>query len=116
MSTPGRARKLISDTSCDADNIGRILEELMRSLAAMTGNLIGGDTLGGGGGAKDGDRVHSLPLRATGAQRDCVSEDIRRETKRRRRTCLVQNGALFILARRGMMPLVSSPSATMRGA
>ena len=32
-------------TSSKADNNGRTLEELMLSLASMTGNMIGGDTL-----------------------------------------------------------------------
>ena len=91
-----------SGTSCNADTIGSTLEELMRSLAPITGILSGGDTLAGGGAAEAGDRVHGLPFRATGARRACVSEEIRRDTKRLRRTFLVQNGALFILARRGI--------------
>ena len=59
----------------------------MRSLASMTGNLSGGDTLAGGGAAEAGDRVIGLLLRATSctqrglpAQRDSVSGVIRRET------------------------------------
>ena len=35
-------------TWCKADNTGQALEGLMRSLASMTGNLSGGDTLAGG--------------------------------------------------------------------
>ena len=67
-------------TSCAADNIDCTLEELMLSLASMTGYLMGGDTLAGGGAAEAGYRVHGLRLRATGARRDSVSEDICRET------------------------------------
>ena len=59
----------------------------MRSLASMTGNLSGGDTLAGCGAAEAGDRMISLLLRATAsaprglpALRDSVSGDIRRET------------------------------------
>ena len=59
----------------------------MRSLASMTGNLSGGDTLAGGSAAEAGERVISLLLRATvcaprglPALRDSVSGDIRRET------------------------------------
>ena len=57
--TPRRARRLdkISlGTSCEEDNNGRTLEKLMLSLASMTGNLMGGDTLAAGlagGGAID---------------------------------------------------------------
>ena len=50
-----------------AYNIGRTLEELMRSLASMigtTGDLMGGDTLAGGGAAEAGD---SLRFTATAA-------------------------------------------------
>ena len=57
-----------SGTSCVADNIGYTLGGLMRSLASMTGNLMGGDTLAGGGAAAARDRVHGLPSRATGAR------------------------------------------------
>ena len=65
---------------CTADNNGGTLEELMLSLASMTGtgDLIGGDTLAGGGAAKAGDR--GLPLGASvcaprggPARRDSVS-------------------------------------------
>ena len=59
----------------------------MRSLASMTGNLSGGDTLAGGGAAEAGDRVIGLLLRATAcaprglpARRDSVSGNKRRET------------------------------------
>ena len=43
----------------------------MRSLASMTGNLSGGDTLAGGAAAEAGDRVIGLPLRATGVLLQC---------------------------------------------
>ena len=86
-------------TSCAADTIGHTLEDLMRSLASMTGNLMGGDTLASCGAAEASDRLNGLPFRASGARSDSVSKDIRRETKRRRR---VQDGAFFILARRGI--------------
>ena len=84
--TQRRARRLDNlkmswGTSCEADKNGSTLEELMRSEASRTGNLIGGDTLVGGAAAEADDRVHGLPFRATVAWSDCVSEDIRRETK-----------------------------------
>ena len=47
-------------TWCAAYNNGRTLEELMRSLASMTGtagDLMGGDTLAGGGAAEAGDSL-----------------------------------------------------------
>ena len=64
-------------TSCEADDYGCTLKELMRArrLASMTGNLIGRETLAGGGAAEAGDRVLGLPLTATVARlprRDCV--------------------------------------------
>ena len=49
----------------------------MRSLASMTGNLCGGDTLAVGAAAEANDKVIGLPLRPTGARRHSVSEDIR---------------------------------------
>ena len=66
-------------TWCAADNIGRTLEELMLSLASMTGttgDLMGGDTLAGGGASEAGDTVDVLCFTATGVRRDSVSEDI----------------------------------------
>ena len=89
-------------TSCDADNIGCTLEELMRSLASTTGHLAGGDTLAGGGADEAGESVNYLPATGARARRDRVSKDIRREITHRRHTCLVENGALFILAPRGI--------------
>ena len=74
--TPRRAWKLDKlswGTSCEADNNGRTLEELMRSLASITGNLIGGDTFAGGAAAEAGNRVIGLPLRSTGAHGVTVS-------------------------------------------
>ena len=69
------------------DNNCCTLEELMRSLASMTGNFRGGVTLAGGGAAEASDRVMGLLLKATAcalrglpALRDSVSRDIRRET------------------------------------
>ena len=61
------------------------MEQLMRSLASMTGtgDLSGGDTLAGGGAAEGGDRMLGLLLSATAgalpARRGIVSGDIRCE-------------------------------------
>ena len=63
-----------------ANNNSRTLEELMLSLASMTGtgDLIGGDTLAGGGADKAGDRGLLLGAcvcapRGGPARRDSVS-------------------------------------------
>ena len=55
-----------------ADNNSGTLEDLMRSLASMTGtsDLIGGDTLAGGGAAEAGERGLLLGVPA---RRDSVS-------------------------------------------
>ena len=114
--TPRRALRLYKlswDTSCEADNNGRTLEELMLNLASITGNLIGGDTLAGGSAAEAGYRVLGLPLRlklrATVARRDCVVEDIRRETKH-------APVSFTVVPCQSSLYVVSSPPAAMRGA
>ena len=68
----------------------------------MPGYLIGGNTLAGGGAANAGVRVLGLPFRATGARRDCVSGEMRSYRKSQRCTSLIQNGAVFLLARRSI--------------
>ena len=94
---------------------GCTLDELMLSLASMTGNLSGGVTLAGGNAAEAGDRVVGLPLRATGARRHSVSEDIRR------RTCLIQDGggapvSFRTVTSSSLLDVAYVPAATMRGA
>ena len=78
----------------------------MLSLASMTGtgDLIGGDTLAGGGASEAGDRMLALLLcatacapRAVPARRDSVSADLRRQAPAAR-TCLVEDGDFFIIA------------------
>ena len=74
----------------------------MRSLASMagTGDLIGGDTLAGGGAAEAGDRMLGLLLgapRAVPARRDSVSGNLRREAPAAR-TCLVDDNDFSIIA------------------
>ena len=78
----------------------------MLSLASMTGtgDLIGGDTLAGGGAAEAGDRMLGLLLGATAcapravpARRDSVSADLRRQAPAAR-TSLVEDGDFFIIA------------------
>ena len=69
MPTPRRARRLATmsgDTKCTPDNNSGTLKELMLSQASMTGtgDLIGGDTLAGGGAAEGGNRMLGLLLGA----------------------------------------------------
>ena len=47
-------------TSCNADKTGSTLDELMQSHSSNTGNLIGGDSLAGGGAALAGVRLSGL--------------------------------------------------------
>ena len=76
----------------------------MLSLASMTGtgDLIGGDTLAGGGAAKAGDR--GLPLGASvcaprggPARRDSVSVELRSEAPASH-TWLVEDGDCLVIA------------------
>jgi hypothetical protein len=76
----------------------------MLSLASMTGtcDLIGGDTLAGGGAAEAGDRMLGLLLGATAcapravpAWCDSVSGNLRREAPAAS-TCLVEDGDFII--------------------
>jgi hypothetical protein len=67
-------------TSSNEDMSGSTLELLMRSSRSMNGNLSCCDTLAGDGAAN-------------------ASEVMRCYSKHRRRTCLIQNGALFLLGR-----------------
>ena len=81
----------------------------------MTGNLSCGDTLAGGAAAEAGDRVIGLPLRATGALRHSVSEDINR------RTCLIQDGSgtpvsFKTVTSSSSLDVAYVPAATMRSA
>ena len=65
-----------------------------------TGDLIGGDTLAGGGAAEAGDRMPGLllgALLAGPARRDSVSGNLRREAPAAR-TCLVDDDDFFIIA------------------
>ena len=47
-------------TSCNADKTGSTFDELMQSHSSNTGNLIGGDSLAGGGAALAGVRLSGL--------------------------------------------------------
>ena len=78
----------------------------MLSRASMTGtdDLMGGDTLAGGGASEAGDRMLALLLGATAcapravpARRDRVSAYLRRQAQAAR-TCLVEDGDFFIIA------------------
>ncbi len=94
-------------TSSNTDMSGSTFEELMLSRGSMTGilsrDLFSGDTLAGSGAANAGIRFLGLVLRASGAQRDCVSQERRRDMQRLRRTCLIHDGALiFVLIQLGI--------------
>ena len=118
--TASRARRLATmsgDTKCTPENNGGTLEELMLSRASMTGtgDLIGGDTLAGGGASEAGDRMLALlwcattcAPRAVPARRDSVSAIY---AVKRRRRAPVSSMTMTSSSSLGYVPI-----ATKRGA
>ena len=82
MPTLRRARRLhrskVRGTSCNADKTDSTLDELMRSRSSSTGNLIGGDTLAGGGAAVAGVNLIGGDTLAILAGRDRAISSVKR--------------------------------------